>query len=62
MVSESGKSFTIKTLCEEVLILVVVEDGLGALIKEVVYLRLILVLILVVVEDGLGGLTKMKMN
>ena len=39
----------------QVLILVVVEDGLGASFSISIIIIFIIVLILVVVEDGLGG-------
>ena len=41
--------------CTSVLILVLVEDGLGERDQKPQYGEIILVLILVLVEDGLGG-------
>ena len=54
MVSE-GRRYYIKVERCIVLILVLVEDGLGVLLKPTSTVTAIKVLILVLVEDGLGA-------
>ena len=54
MVSETSEVYAIKKEDYGVLILVLVEDGLGGYEKDSKH-RLLSVLILVLVEDGLGG-------
>ena len=55
--ANDGKQY--QTFFSDVLILVLVEDGLGEFLKIKNILKN-LVLILVLVEDGLGGATRLR--